>query len=368
MTNKITLTTTSMVLSTLLLIGCGGSSDPKEDEVSKVTGQFIDTYVKGLNYTCSSGATGVTNSEGEYTCNTGDTVEFSLGGYLLGSAAASSGTVTPVTLYPDNPDAALDVAQLLQTLDSDSDDGIITIPENYTDLDEVATTPGDDNFDTQMEEELGEPLVSEEDAQEHMDGVTLSNYFTGQTRYFANINGGVGYRTYNADGTYSGVVGDTEVGGTYSIDGNTMTLHNTLHDRTLIFTYLGHEYEGEKFALTLDNGSTTTYQYRTSSERSNRVADLENLIVGQTKNFSNSNGYTGYREYNVDGTFTGSVSSDTGTVSTSGTYLIDDTTVTINRTSPNDVTFVLNYLGSEGSSLHFNFIGLDGSIVHTISN
>ena len=187
MTHKITLTATSIVLSTLLLTGCGGgSSSGSDDETKQVTGQFIDTYVEGLNYTCSSGAEGVTNSEGEYTCNEGDTVEFSLGEYVLGSATASSGIVTPVTLYPEDADAALNVAQLLQTLDSDSDDGIISIPEDFSDLDEVEVTPEDDAFDETMEEELDEPLVSEEDAQEHMDEALSSNLtalLSGKTLY-----------------------------------------------------------------------------------------------------------------------------------------------------------------------------------------
>jgi len=187
MTHKITLTATSIVLSTLLLTGCGGgSSSGSDNETKEVTGQFIDTYVEGLNYTCSSGAEGVTNSEGEYTCNEGDTVEFSLGEYVLGSATASSGIVTPVTLYPEDADAALNVAQLLQTLDSDSDDGIITIPEDFSDLDDVAVTPEDDAFDETMEEKLDEPLVSETDAQEHMDEAFSSNLtalLSGKTLY-----------------------------------------------------------------------------------------------------------------------------------------------------------------------------------------
>ena len=46
--------------------------------------QFVDTYVSGLNYACSSDIKGVTNEKGEYTCNVGDSVEFSIGSYVIG--------------------------------------------------------------------------------------------------------------------------------------------------------------------------------------------------------------------------------------------------------------------------------------------
>jgi hypothetical protein len=165
------------------LLGCGGggSSDPVAP--ATVTGQFVDTYVAGLNYTCSSGTTGITNSDGEYTCNVGDTVEFSLGGYMLGRTTASAGIVTPGTLYPDNEEAALNVAQLLQTLDNDSSDGIITIPDNFSGLDDVETSPTADNFDSVMESELGQSLVSEDDAQEHMEETELRILFAERTLY-----------------------------------------------------------------------------------------------------------------------------------------------------------------------------------------
>ena len=177
------------IAASLFLIGCG--SDTTTDTApaaTTVTGQFVDTYVEGLNYTCSSGATGITNSMGEYTCNEGDTVEFSLGGYVLGSATASSGIVTPEALYPEDSDAALNVAQLIQTLDADPTDDIITIPENFTALDNVDTTPEDVDFDdlietVLIEAEIADSLVSKEDAQAHLDETELQLLLAGKTFY-----------------------------------------------------------------------------------------------------------------------------------------------------------------------------------------
>jgi len=180
------------IVASISLVGCGSDSTSTvadvESDVATVTGQFVDTYVSGLNYTCSSGTTGVTNNLGEYTCNVGDTVEFSLGGYVLGSAAASSGIVTPEALYPDNPEAALNVAQVIQSLDADPTDDIITIPENFTALDDVDTTPEDVDFDdlietVLIEAEIVDSLVSEEDAQVHLDETELQLLLAGKTFY-----------------------------------------------------------------------------------------------------------------------------------------------------------------------------------------
>ena len=180
------------IVASLSLVGCGSSSvENAIDEVindvtgdATVTGQFVDTYVSGLNYSCTSGTTGITNNMGEYTCLEGDTVEFSLGGYVLGSATASSGIVTPEDIQPNNPDAALNVAQLLQTLDTDPTDDIITIAENFTDLDDVTIALDDELFDDLMETELGVALVTEDEAQIHLDEAELAVLLAGNTLYF----------------------------------------------------------------------------------------------------------------------------------------------------------------------------------------
>ena len=62
-----------------------------------VTGQFIDGPVKGLYYECSSGKSGLTNEEGEFVCEKGDSVTFKVGSIVLGEAAAAA-VITPTTL------------------------------------------------------------------------------------------------------------------------------------------------------------------------------------------------------------------------------------------------------------------------------
>jgi len=223
---------TSVVMGAMFtLIGCGGGSggdtntggnnDPKP---ATVTGVFQDANVAGLNYACSSGKTDVTTNEGEYTCNVGDTVEFSLGGYVLGSVNATSGVVTPMALYPDNLEAATNVLQLLQTLDS-GEDGTITIPDNFSALDDVTTPPSDPTFDDVMEEELGEALVEEGAAQTHM----LKTLLAGKTLYTTIWDdiGTLESWSFNEDltsSTWTELVGGSATGtGTLSADGMILT-------------------------------------------------------------------------------------------------------------------------------------------------
>lgn len=109
------------ILIGLIFVGCGSSSSSSKKElINPVTGVFVDSAVSGLNYKCSSGNSGVTNTLGEFTCESGDKVGFTLGSISLGEVTVAK-TITPHTLFQDNEEAALNFAQLVQTLDSDGD-------------------------------------------------------------------------------------------------------------------------------------------------------------------------------------------------------------------------------------------------------
>jgi hypothetical protein len=211
MKNGYKLGLTSLVAS-ITLVGCGGGSNSTPETV---TGQFVDTYVAGLNYECESGATGVTNNLGEYTCNVGDTVTFSVGAYVIGSTTASEGIVTPETLYPEDEVAALNVAQLLQTLDDGSSEGIIVIPDGFNALDDLNTTPDDDiNFEDDVELALEDTLVDEDTAAAHLQETELMLLLSGKTFYIVGsdyvddlvINTDVTSATWT---TIIGEIGDT---------------------------------------------------------------------------------------------------------------------------------------------------------------
>ena len=114
----------------------GGSSDSDDDDdrsglVVKVSdGQFIDAPVQGVGYT-SGELSGVTGDNGEFQYEDGNTVQFFIGDINLGDAAIGKAVITPMDLVEDgaiDTTAVLNIARLLQSLDSDPDDEVITIP------------------------------------------------------------------------------------------------------------------------------------------------------------------------------------------------------------------------------------------------
>ena len=113
----------TLIASVCGLVACGGSSNE-----TVLQGRFIDAAVEGLEYTTSTGMSGVTDSNGTFNYTPGSTVTFSMGGIKFPAVEASS-VVTPLDLAkvssPEDP-AALAIAQMLQSVDSDDnpDNGI----------------------------------------------------------------------------------------------------------------------------------------------------------------------------------------------------------------------------------------------------
>lgn len=181
-----------MAAASMLLMACSGSDDtanntandtPEGTNLQAVTGQFIDAAVAGVHYACSSGSEGTTDFNGTYSCLEGDSVTFSVGQYVLGSATAVNGILTPEAFYPQQKEYALNVAQLLQTIDDGTgkNEGVIVIPEGFSALDGVSTEPTDANFDADMNAILDGALVSETDALKHM----MVSVLGGKTFYLA---------------------------------------------------------------------------------------------------------------------------------------------------------------------------------------
>jgi len=179
--NKLKLLGYSLVL--LSFIGCSDSdsdSSPKVvvDEitlVNPITGIFVDSAVAGIDYVCSSGNSGVTNTLGEFTCEAGDTVSFSLAGNSLGEVSVDDYTspnyLTPLSLFNGDEEAATNFAQLAQTLDSDGN------PSNGIDINQTqAQAIGDEinfyspDFDKEVQTLLGDDvnLTNEDDANKHL--------------------------------------------------------------------------------------------------------------------------------------------------------------------------------------------------------
>lgn len=155
-----------------LMMGCGSDSDG-DSAPEQVTGKFIDSAVSGLTYSCSSApsTTNTTNIEGEFTCNSGDIVTFSINGFEIGNAAVSP-IITPKTLYPSDDEKSIDIAQLLQTLDSDGNvtNGITLNPDDfaYKEMAKVTAQVGVVDFDSLVASFIGKTFVSATNALLHL--------------------------------------------------------------------------------------------------------------------------------------------------------------------------------------------------------
>lgn len=106
------------VTASALLSACGGGST----EPGAITGVFLDAAVENLDYVAGTAAKKVTNAKGEFTCNSGETVTFSVGGVVLGSAPCGA-VITPLTLAGGTDVKADKVVNRLLTLQSLDEDG-----------------------------------------------------------------------------------------------------------------------------------------------------------------------------------------------------------------------------------------------------
>lgn len=160
------------LLLTLSLSGCGSSSQSTATD-QQSTGVFIDSAVSGLEYITSSDVSGITDENGTFKYNSGDTITFSMGSIVLGSATASD-VLTPYSLFTQNSEHAVNLAQLLITLDADQnpDNGIDLI--NSVMLDGIQSESVDFTspaFDANMQSftAIGQQLVSDAVATAHLD-------------------------------------------------------------------------------------------------------------------------------------------------------------------------------------------------------
>jgi len=93
-------------------------------------GRLVDGPVQGVRYESGS-LSGVTGNDGEFQYEEGNTIRFSIGDIVLGETVKARAFMTPLDLVPggtlDTP-AVINIARLLQSLDSVPGDSRITIP------------------------------------------------------------------------------------------------------------------------------------------------------------------------------------------------------------------------------------------------
>lgn len=125
MKQTLQLSTLAALTAGALLAACGASdtSTSTGNTATLVSGVFLDSAVEGLEYVAGSTAKANTGADGGFTCNSGETLTFSLGGINLGSALCNT-TITPMTLAASaklNDDGVVNRLMALQLLDEDND-------------------------------------------------------------------------------------------------------------------------------------------------------------------------------------------------------------------------------------------------------
>ncbi len=116
--------------ASVFLAACGGSDDPAPTAApapaaatpATVTGTFLDAAVEGIDYIAGTATKASTNAKGEFTCRTGETVTFSVGGINLGSVPCGK-IITPLTLAGGSDVKAAAVVNRLLALQSLDEDG-----------------------------------------------------------------------------------------------------------------------------------------------------------------------------------------------------------------------------------------------------
>ncbi len=250
------------LIAALILSACpdNESTSSGSDTVIK-EGIFIDSPVAGISYKTTPGnKSGVTDAQGHYNYVDGDTVTFSIGNIVFPSATAAE-VVTPLSLAGTadlNNQQVVNISRLLQTLDSNPSDNVITIPQAAITAGENANSNLNfdvptDTFETSVSsfvtEANGSPvMISINDAINSLQQNTLPTEFTtewlsGKTLYGVSFGLGndangneidnvpvVAKLVFNNDGTvtYSGLLngvqsttinyGVTDTGGFYGVD------------------------------------------------------------------------------------------------------------------------------------------------------
>lgn len=355
------------LLITLLFTACG--SDDKDDSpstiIETITGQFIDSPVEGLSYTCSSSQTGVTNSNGEYTCNVGDTVSFSLGNILLGEVEVAD-VITPFTLFSSNEEAAINFAQLIQTLDSDGNptNGIKINEEILATLNTVDFSSF--SFDEDIQISLGNNivLVDATKAQEHLnesfaslnlnlDGTPIEEKTT--ANFIPVANAGVDKNvaiasTVTLDGSTSSDFDGDALTYSWNITSAPTGSNATLSYSTTVNPTFVADLDGSYVLSLVVNDGTVNSTTDTVTITSTTAINLSASIPGTTRYFVNEFGNTGYRIYGTNNDYTYVIGSTSG----SGTYSISDNTMTLSKDTRSIFVFIVVGYTTDEKGIEFS--------------
>ena len=165
------------------------SSEDNSTSIALVNGRFLDDYVQGLDYSCSSGESNTTTEEGYFTCPEGENVTFYLSSVPFGMLLIENKTVTPYSFFDGNITAAVNLARLLQTLDDNTTEDRININKTLEALlpDDLNFTS--DTFESDVQEALNIELIDYDTAHKAMnDALSLAGESIPESAIIVDIN------------------------------------------------------------------------------------------------------------------------------------------------------------------------------------
>ena len=162
----------TFIFLTTFFTACSVDEESSKPTPQTLTGVFTDNFVASLHYKCTSDTqteAKITDESGHFTCRVDDNISFSIGEHFYLGQTKVAQIITPSTLYPFDAPKALNLLQLLQTLDKDKnlDNGIEIDSSLEEKLQDLNITFDDTLFDSKIEATLGVDIVSSESAYKH---------------------------------------------------------------------------------------------------------------------------------------------------------------------------------------------------------
>jgi hypothetical protein len=192
---------------TTLLAGCGDDNDSSAPATTN--GTFADAPVDGLAYECG-GPTAVTANGGAFSCPTGNTVTFSVGGIIVCSQTVQA-LITPLSCVQEtdptantSTPAVVAVAQFLQSIDTTPGTGTLTITPAEQDAAAELTL----DFETATQNDLQAAVTA------ISPGATLVDAATAEAELTNTVLAAI---TGDYSGTWMGTGDSSGISGTWSI-------------------------------------------------------------------------------------------------------------------------------------------------------
>ena len=246
----------------LFVIGCGGGGGnetpgDRQPAAPTAVGQFKDANVAGLSYV-SGGERGVTDSQGRFTYEIGETVTFSVGNVALGETEGKS-LITPVDLIEQGSSRSkpvVNIARLLISLDQDAEpsNGIAISQDVQMRAEDWTLEINSNNFDQELESirpgleeeyENFSDFPEETSARDHLEATFRCSYAGAYIGTYDGVDeGDFGILVSAADGHVSGLAYSTVHDETYELVGETPISYDQMVAFTSGSTSAGTEFNG----------------------------------------------------------------------------------------------------------------------------